>query len=74
MVTKIFGFVISKGGGLCGRGLCVLFICLDGVPLWFGVGYGVGVVCLMACVRLVDILLCVLCVVCGIVEFGCVYC
>jgi hypothetical protein len=74
MVTKVFGFVISKGGDLCGRGLCVLFVWLCGVPLWLGAGYGVGAVCLMACVCLVDILMCVMCVVCGIVGLGCVCC
>ena len=74
MVTKVFGFVISKGGGVCGRGLCVLFIWLGGVPLWLGVDYVVGAVCLMTCVRLVNILMCVLCVVCGIIGIGCVCC
>jgi len=33
--------------GLCGRDLCMLFIWLDGVCLWLGVGCGVGAVCLV---------------------------
>ncbi len=47
LVTKVFGFIISKGRGRCGRGLCVLFICLGGMWLWLGVGCGVGEMCLL---------------------------
>ena len=48
LVTKVFGFLISKVRGLCGRGLCVLFICWGGMWLWLGVGCGVDAVCLKA--------------------------
>ena len=52
----------------------MLIMWLGGVPLWLSDGYGIGVVCLMACRRLVDILIRVMCVMCGMVEFGCVCC
>jgi hypothetical protein len=47
LVTKVFGFIISKASGLCGRVLCVLFIWMVGVCSWLGVCYGVGAVCLV---------------------------
>ena len=45
LVTKVFYYIISKSGGLCGGAMCVLVVWLDGV--WsLCVCYGVGVVSL----------------------------
>ena len=41
LVTKVFGFIISKYRGLCEGVVCVLFVWMIG-----GVCYVVGVVCL----------------------------
>ena len=46
LVTNVFGYIITKSKGLCGRVMCVLFIWLVGVCL-LGVSYGVGVLCLV---------------------------
>jgi hypothetical protein len=48
LVTKDFGFFISKGKNLCGRESCVLFICLGGMWSWLGDDCGVGASCLLA--------------------------
>ena len=47
MVTKVFGYIVSKARGLCGRVLCVMCIWQVGVSLWLGVCYGLGAVCLV---------------------------
>jgi hypothetical protein len=47
LVTKVFGCIIAKGRGLSRWELRVMFICLGATCLWVGVGYEVGVVCLV---------------------------
>ena len=74
LVTKVFGFIISKDRGMFGWGLCMLFIWLGGVRLWLGVGYGVGAVSLVACRRLEGGVMWGLYVVCGMFVFICVCC
>ena len=48
LVTRFFGFMTSKDRGLCGRVLCMMFMWLDGVCLWLGVGCSIVVVFLVA--------------------------
>ena len=48
LVTKFFGYSTSKDRDMCGRGLCVSFIWLDGVCLWLGECSSAGVVIMVA--------------------------
>ena len=73
LVTKVFGYIISKPRGLFGGVVCVLFIWLVEVSM-LGVGYGVGAVCMGAWRLLKGRLMWGLYVICNMFVFICVCC